>query len=322
EPVKRAQSGLLNISRMLGGESDFESLILELNDAVHHFEVQVKFGYSLQYNPREVIGDNPDDLFEVGYGNSDVEGPFAQHGTHVSGIIGAVRSNDLGIDGVAPNVKLMMLRAVPNGDERDKDVAAAIRYAVDNGAKIINMSFGKGFDDTRMVVDSAVDYAVKNDVLLVFGAGNSGDDLDVEETYPTPSRADGSRVPQWISVGAVNWQADQNYPADFSNYGRGSVDLFAPGVQITSTTPDNNYEPLDGTSMAAPVVSGVAALLKSYFPKLSAKDIQDILMKSVTTFEDLEVVKPGSKELVPFSTLSISGGVVNAKTAVMLALEY
>ncbi len=322
DPVKRAQSGLMNISRMLGGESDFESLILELSDAVHHFEVQVKYGYSLQYNPREVIGDNPDDLFEIGYGNNDVEGPFAQHGSHVSGIIGANRANDLGLDGIAPKVKLMMLRAVPNGDERDKDVAAAIRYAVDNGARIINMSFGKGFDDTRMVVDSAVDYAVKNNVLMVFGAGNSSNDLDVEETYPTPSRADGSRVPQWISVGAVNWQADQNYPADFSNYGRSSVDIFAPGVQVTSTVPDDSYEPLDGTSMAAPVVSGVAALLMSYFPDLSARDVQDILMKSVTTFEDLEVVKPGTKEVVPFSSLSISGGVVNAKRAVLLAMEY
>jgi cell wall-associated protease len=321
DSVRRARAALLNVSRMLGGEDDFESLLVELDGAVYHFEVQVKYGYNTEYNPREVIGDNWDNPYEVGYGNNDVEGPFADHGTHVSGIIAAKRNNNLGIDGIAPNVKIMSIRTVPNGDERDKDVAAAIRYAVDNGARVINMSFGKSFENRREVVDSAVDYAVRKNVLMVFGAGNSSKDLDVEDTFPTPERADGSRVEQWISVGAVNWTADENFPADFSNYGQYSVDMFAPGVRVTSAIPDNKYEPMDGTSMAAPVVTGVAALIMSYFPELSAKEVQDILMNSVTKYPNLKVIKPGSEETVPFSQLSISGGVVNAKKAVMLAME-
>lgn len=321
DSVRRARAALMNVSRMLGGEDDFESLLVELDGAVYHFEVQVKYGYNTEYNPREVIGDDWDNPYEVGYGNNDVEGPFADHGTHVSGIIAATRNNNLGIDGIAPDVKIMSVRTVPNGDERDKDVAAAIRYAVDNGAQIINLSFGKSFENRREVVDSAVDYAIGKNVLMVFGAGNSSKDLDVEDTFPTPKRANGGRVNQWISVGAVNWTADQNFPADFSNYGQTSVDIFAPGVRVTSTIPDNKYEPMDGTSMAAPVVTGVAAMIMSYFPELSAKEVQDVLMGSVTKYANLEVVKPGTEETVPFSQLSISGGVVNAKKAVMLAME-
>jgi cell wall-associated protease len=292
----------------------------QLQDGVHHYETAVEYGYNTEFNSRTVIGDDPNDLTERIYGNNDVEGPDARHGTHVAGIIAANRLNDIGVKGIADNVKIMSVRAVPNGDERDKDVANAIRYAVDNGAHIINMSFGKSFSPHKEVVDKAVKYAESKGVLLIHAAGNDGDDLDQESNFPNKTYTSGGQAKTWLEIGASSWGADQNFVGSFSNYGKKSVDLFAPGVQIYSTTPDDTYEDLQGTSMAAPATSGVAAILMSYFPELTAAQVKDILRQSTRKFDGLKVTKPGSKEAVPFSQLSSSGGMVNAYEAVKLAL--
>lgn len=292
----------------------------QLKDGVEHYETAVEYGYNTEFDSRSVVGDNPSDLNERNYGNNDVEGPDAKHGTHVAGIIGANRKNDIGVKGIADNVKIMSVRAVPNGDERDKDVANAIRYATDNGAHIINMSFGKGFSPHKEVVDKAVKYAESKGVLLIHAAGNDGDDLDKESNFPNKTFTSGGQAKTWLEIGASSWGADENFVGSFSNYGKKAVDLFAPGVQIYSTTPNDTYENLQGTSMAAPATSGVAAIVMSYFPELTASQVKDILRQSTRKFDGLKVVKPGSKEEVEFNQLSSSGGMVNAYEAVKLAM--
>src|SRR5690606_39042630 len=294
----------------------------QLREGVDHYRVAVEYGYNTEFNSRAIVGDNPDDLYEKGYGNNDVEGPDPRHGTHVAGIIAADRDNNLGVKGIADNVRIMSVRAVPNGDERDKDVANAIIYATDNGAHIINMSFGKAFSPGKEAVDKAVKYAESKGVLLIHAAGNDGDDLDKESNFPNKTFAAGGQSKSWLEIGASSWGADENMVGSFSNYGKKSVDLFAPGVQIYSTTPDDTYEHLQGTSMAAPATSGVAAILMSYFPHLTAEQVKDILRQSTRKFDGLQVTKPGSKDAVPFEQLSSSGGMINAYEAVKLAMTY
>ncbi len=273
------------------------------------------------FNPRPIVGDDPDNLSERGYGNADLTGPGADHGTHVAGIAAAMRGNAVGMDGVAPQgaVKIMVLRAVPDGDERDKDVANAIRYAVDNGAHVINMSFGKGFSPEKSYVDEAVRYADSKGVLLVHAAGNEGDDLSASENYPTRQYAGGGEPRLWIEVGASSWEGGEKLAASFSNYGRGMVDVFAPGTAIYSSTPGSEYDRNQGTSMAAPVVSGLAAMLMAYYPTLTAQQVKQIILDTATRY-DQQVIKPGTKdEKVRFSELSTTGGVVNAYAAVQAA---
>lgn len=315
--VQRALMGLQNILRLTEMDS-VKQVKAYLDEALEHFEVQVKYGYNIDYDPRKIIGDNWNNPYEKGYGNNNVEGEFADHGTHVAGIIAATRANSLGIDGIADNVLIMPLRAVPNGDERDKDVANAIRYAADNGARIINMSFGKSFEYRKSVVDEAIDYASAKGVLFVQGAGNSGKNSDVEPNFPSPIRGDSVHLINWLAVGASDYVDNEKLAGDFSNYGNTTVDLFAPGVQIHSTIPNNKYTPFDGTSMAAPVVSGVAALIWSYYPSFSAAQIREILMTSARRYAQ-EVVIPGGEQTVPFASLSITGGIVDAEAAVKLA---
>ncbi|MCF6360739.1 MAG: S8 family peptidase [Cyclobacteriaceae bacterium] len=321
EVIKIASFFMANLLPKIG-DMPMAEVVESLDGAVEHFGNQANFSYSLEYDTRKIVGDDPSNLKEVGYGNNDVIGKGTDHfhGTHVSGIIGAKRGNSIGIDGVADNVQIMALRAVPDGDERDKDVANAIRYAVDNGAQIVNMSFGKAFSPNKSYVDEAIKYAESKGVLLVHAAGNSGADTDVESNFPTKNLGKKKVASNWIEVGASSWGEGDKLAASFSNYGKVSVDLFAPGVQIYSTAPDNKYENAQGTSMASPVTAGVAALLLSYFPDLSAVDLKEILMKSVRTFDGLMVTKPGTKdEMVDFSELSVSGGIVNAYEAVKLA---
>ena len=214
----------------------------------------------------------------------------------------------------------MILRAVPDGDERDKDVANSIRYATDNGAKVINMSFGKAYSYDKSAVDAAVKYAASKDVLLVHAAGNDGVNNDKVPHYPSNQFLDGTSSSNWIEVGASSYS---NNVASFSNYGKKVVDLFAPGVAIYSTAPGNKYRNLQGTSMAAPVAAGVATLLRSYFPELSAAQVKNIMMKSVVKMPD-KVELPGKEDkakMVKLKKLCVSGGVVNAYNAVELALK-
>ena len=294
-----------------------------------YWNSQLKYHYNPDLNTREIVGDDYSDSRQTDYGNNDVEGPDPLHGTHVGGIVGAVRDNGIGVQGVANNVKLMSVRTVPDGDERDKDVAAAIRYAVDNGASVINMSFGKGFSHDKDIVDEAVKYAKKKDVLLVHAAGNSAQDNDTTGNFPNDKydKRDGwwifkkdKKAKNWIEVGALNFEKGEDLSATFSNYGAENVDVFAPGVQIYNTLPNNEYRNLQGTSMAAPVVAGVAAVLRSYFPALTAEQVKDIIMNSAIKQSDI-VKKPGTDEMVPFSELSVSGGILNMYNAVELALK-
>ena len=274
-----------------------------------HFYDQVNYNYNLTFDPRNIVGDDVNNSNERIYGNADSKGPDPSHGTHVAGIVGADRKNTIGINGVADNVLLMAVRNVPNGDERDKDVANAIRYAVDNGAKVLNMSFGKAYSQDKKVVDDAVKYAVSKDVLLVHAAGNDNKNLDVETNFPTNKYEDGTLADSWITVGASTPYNDRRLKASFSNYGKTTVDVFAPGFGIYSTYPDQKYQDNNGTSMAAPVVAGLAALIRSYYPKLSAKQVKEIIMNSVEKADALK-------------DISVTGGVVNAYNALKLAATY
>ncbi|CAN5661047.1 S8 family peptidase [soil metagenome] len=290
-----------------------------ITDEIERLENLFERGLNPEFDPRHIVGDNYADPTERIYGNNDVVGPDASHGTGVAGIIAAGRNNDIGVDGIGTAVQIMTLRAVPNGDERDKDIANAIRYAVDHGAHIINMSFGKAYSPDKAVVDAAVRHADEQGVLLIHAAGNDAKDLATENNFPNRHYADGGAARLWIEVGASDWQGVANLAADFSNYGREQVDVFAPGAMILSTAPGNSYEPASGTSFAAPVVSGIAAILMAYFPELSAADVRRIILESATVLGDRMVTRPGAEDLVRFGDLSVTGAIVNAYAAVRMA---
>jgi subtilisin family serine protease len=269
----------------------------------------------------DIVKDNYSDFNDRSYGNNNlmVDLESAKHGTHVSGIIAAARNNGVGMDGIADNVKIMTLRAVPDGDEHDKDIALAIRYAVDNGAKIINMSFGKGFSPEKHWVDEAVKYAESKGVLLVHAAGNDGSNIDTTDNFPTPVFKDRKKASNWITVGASGDVNAGGLVAPFSNYGKKEVDVFAPGMFIYATVPGGNtYANLQGTSMASPVVAGTAAFLLSYFPNLTAQQLKYIIENSVVK-PGLKVTNPGTDAQVALNELSKTGGLLNAFEAVKMA---
>lgn len=312
-----AKGFLLNMYKNMNEGERIEDYIGELKEAVDYYEVIVKYGYNETFNSRDIVGDDSNNLYEKGYGNNDVTGADATHGTHVAGIIAADRTNNVGIKGIANNVKIMPIRAVPNGDERDKDVANAIIYAVDNGAHIINMSFGKSFSPQKDVVDKAVRYAEQKGVLLIHAAGNDGENSDEEKNYPTRFYNDGKEAKNWIEVGASAWGGEE-LVGSFSNYGKKTVAFFAPGVDVYSTVPGNKYKKESGTSMASPSTAGVAALIMSYFPELTAVEVKDVLMKSTRKFDNLQVQKPDGGK-TKLDQLTITGGLLNAYDAVKLA---
>lgn len=301
----------------------------ELSEGIKHYEDRLKYGLNKDFNPRKVLNDNPDDINDKIYGNNNVIGPTAEgalHGTHVAGIIAAVRHNNIGIDGVADHVRIMPVRTVPDGDEYDKDVALALRYAIDNGAKVINTSFGKEFSPHKEWVYNALKYAAEKDVLIVNAAGNDTKNVDVQLTFPDDNINGKEFTDTMITIGALNYEYNENLVASFSNYGKNNVDLFSPGVQIYATVPENKYKFLDGTSMAAPEVAGVAALIRAYFPKLKAREVKQILMESGLTPTVKEVLvggrgEEGEAKRMLFSELSKSGKIVNAYNAIILAAQ-
>ncbi|MEJ5994574.1 S8 family peptidase [Pedobacter sp. Du54] len=363
-------------------EGSIEKFYTTIQKGYKELDVMLKYNLNEKYDERaEMVGDDYANSAERIYGNNDVTGPDADHGTHVSGIIGANRANELGILGVANNVAIMSIRVVPQGDERDKDVANGIRYAVDNGARVINMSFGKGFKWDKKIVDEAVKYAESKNVLLVHAAGNDNNDNDEVENYPNkyfdspeaeahfkakPKRELGFVPPKsvenqgsspygndygdqrmgmryrtpvkvvdtakfklphannWIEVGASAYRDDDELKASFSNYGKFNVDVFAPGFMINSTVPNDKYEEFDGTSMAAPVVSGLSALILSYYPELKASEVRDILIKSVAKVNHKVKYKNDKGETVrsTFNDICVSGGIVNAYNALLMAATY
>jgi subtilisin family serine protease len=271
---------------------------------------------------KEIVKDNEEDFNDRFYGNNDIMASTPMHGTHVSGIIAAQRGNNKGVDGIADNVRIMTIRAVPDGDEHDKDIALAIRYAVDNGAKVVNMSFGKSFSPQKYWVDEAVKYAESKGVLLVHAAGNDGANIDTVDNFPNATlKTLNARANNWITVGASasGDVRSSSLTAFFSNYGKKEVDVFAPGFRIYSTLPGGDtYGNLDGTSMAAPVVAGIAALTLSYFPELTPQQLKMVIETSAQA-PGLNVKTPGTGATTPMSELSKTGGLVNAFEAVKLA---
>ena len=367
------------IRRGVREDGTMEKFYENIRKGLKELDVSLHYNLNDQYDERaEMVGDDYANSNERFYGNNDVTGPDAEHGTHVSGIIGANRNNALGIMGVANNVRIMSIRVVPQGDERDKDVANAIRYAVDNGARVINMSFGKGFKWDKKAVDEAVKYADSKNVLLVHAAGNDNSNNDEVDNFPNkyynspeaeayerskPKLKDMLKLPpltqgneamnpygdrempvrtrlplpapdtakfnlphasNWIEVGASAYKDDLDLKASFSNYGKHTVDVFAPGFMINSTVPGSKYEEFDGTSMASPVVSGLSALILSYYPELRPAQVRDILIKSVTKVDHKVKNKNDQEETtrISFADLCVSGGVVNAYKALLMAESY
>ena len=320
-----AQRNKAILTQMLSYEPTIPEFLKMINEGLESMNQRLDNNFNLNADYRKVLGDNPDDIKDDNYGNNNVMGPDAEgalHGTHVAGIIAAQRDNKIGMNGVAnDNIKIMVVRAVPDGDERDKDVALAFRYAVDNGAKVINTSFGKYFSTHPQWVYDAIKYAAKHDVLIVNAAGNESVDLDAGKTiYPNDQLNNMEEfADNFITVGALNETYGGELVASFSNYGKSNVDVFAPGVRIYSTVPDNKYEFLQGTSMASPEVAGVAAMLRSYYPQFSAGQIKQILMQSGVTTNTAVVVGEDADITKKFSELSKSGKMVNMYNAFKMA---
>ncbi len=314
EEILKARDKILSIFDGLGFPSVFKiKQFIEINQDTLNYSLNVDF------DPRSsIVKDNPDDFNDINYGNNDVSGVENDHGTHVAGIIAAQRSNDIGIKGVASHARIMSLRAIPNGDERDKDIALSIRYAANMGARIINMSFGKQYSPDREMVQQAIEYAEQKGVLFIHAAGNEAKNLDLykNQNFPTPLKIKNSeKISAWIEVGASSGTKGLSLPAIFSNYGQTSVDIFAPGVKIESCVPGNKYAVFSGTSMASPALAGVAALLWSIKPELTALEVRDLILNKGRSYEDLVVKKPsqiGPLAQVLFSELSITGKIVDA----------
>ena len=302
-------------------KAEFDSQIQEYKDYVYD---QLNFNLNTEFDGRKVLGDNGYDMTNKHYGNNIVYGPKkegAKHGTHVAGIIAQIRNNNKGGDGIASDVvKIMAVRAVPNGDEYDKDIALAIRYAVDNGAKVINGSFGKNHSPNRQWVYDAIKFAESKDVLFVHAAGNDAKDIDMAPNFPND--ADGAN-PEYadnvLTIGALNYEYGASQMANFSNYGKVNVDIFAPGVKIYATTPKNTYEYLQGTSMASPNVAGVAALVRAYYPSLSASQVKHIIMDSGTSLTNSFNLAGAEGTQTKLESISKTGKIVNAYNALVLA---
>jgi cell wall-associated protease len=323
---QKAKLGYINFMKLTGIDSEDTNTTI-FTELEEYMDQKKKAQEAKNVAPenyrQEIVKDNYSNINDRFYGNNDVMGPSPMHGTHVAGIIGAQRDNGIGANGVAQNVKVMMIRAVPDGDEYDKDIALAIKYAVDNGAKVINMSFGKGLSPEKKWVDDAVRYAELKDVLIIHAAGNDAENTDTTGNFPNPElKVLHRKASNFITVGASSDpRVSGDYVADFSNYGKSTVDVFAPGVKIYSTLPGkSSYGFLKGTSMASPVVAGVAAVIRSYFPELSAGQVKYAIEKSAIADPALKVTRPGSKETVSFTDLSTSGGLINAFNAVKVAM--
>lgn len=324
-PTAAEKQQIAMLTQMLSYGDSVNAVIEQLEGGIDYFGGRLENHFNLEKDFRSVLGDNPDDITDTNYGNNQISGPDpkkedAKHGTHVSGIIAGERNNEIGIDGVAENVEIMVIRAVPDGDEYDKDIALAIRYAVDNGAKVINTSFGKYYTTHPEWVRDAIKYAASKDVLIVNAAGNEGIDLDETEVYPNDQTKTGAEyADNVLTVGALNYKYGGELVATFSNYGKSNVDVFAPGVKIWATTPLNEYEYLQGTSMAAPAVAGVAATLRSYYPNLSASEIKQIIMDSGLSSNTNVILGGDDSNTDNFTNISTSGKMVNMYNAMIMA---
>jgi subtilisin family serine protease len=300
--------------------------ISDLDEALKHVSSRLDYHFNTEHNARSIVGDDVSVWDDASYGNNNVSAATPTHGTMCSSLIGANRNNNIGIKGVADNVIIMPIRTVPDGDEWDKDVAKSIEYAIKNGAQIVNMSFGKSFSPEKEFIDKVIKLADEHDVLLIHASGNDSKNIDFEDNFPnnfSDNKKEKPIINNWITVGATaKARKKKEFVARFSNYGSNVVDIFAPGHEILAATPGNKYESASGTSFAAPMVSGAAALIKSYYPEFSASEIKSILLES-SNKKDSKVLVPGTggkyKKIVPFSTLSDSGGILDVYSALQLA---
>jgi subtilisin family serine protease len=322
-----AKMAYLRTVKMLGFEAEtpYAEMIKDLKDYVEGKEKSANAKLLPPAPIRaDIIKDNYENLNDRFYGNNDITGPNARHGTHVAGLVASIPDEQWKVKSLYPNIQIMGIRVVPDGDEYDKDIALGIKYAVDNGAKVINMSFGKSFSPEQQWVDNAIRYAASKDVLIVHAAGNEYYDLETKLVYPTPySSYLKDTAKNIITVAASSDEFINNsLLTDFSNYGPSIVDVLAPGIKIYSTLPGKtNHGYLQGTSMAAPIVSHIAAMIRSYYPNLTAVEVKKIIMQSVwkptntsTTFEVPQ--KDASKKL---SEIASTGGIVNAANAIQIA---
>ncbi|MBP0902914.1 S8 family peptidase [Mariniflexile gromovii] len=304
------------------GMDSMADALKEITEGLESINDRLNYNLNKDFNGR-VNGDDPNNMNNKFYGNGNVK-PVKKsesHGTHVAGIIAAERNNGKGANGVANNVKIMSIRAVPNGDEYDKDVALAIRYAVDNGAKVINGSFGKSFSPHSDWVRDAIKYASDKDVVFVHAAGNDSKNVDVESNFPDDNINGQEISNSYIRVGALEPKYGSNIVASFSNYGKQNVDIFAPGAKVYSTTPENEYDTKGGTSMAAPAVAGIAALIRSYYPKLTAAQVKQIIMDSGLAIKTKVVVGGDTSNVKPFADIVKSGKIANAYNALIMAAQ-
>lgn len=325
DPQLQQSVGILG--QMYAYADSIPEVLEELTEGVTYFTNQLNYHLNLEFNGRESVGDNPYDLTDTDYGNGNpgIRAEDESHGTHVAGIIAAVRGNGIGMDGVAQNVQIMSVRMVPDGDEYDKDVALAIRYAADNGAKIINASFGKSFSPNAEWVYDAIRYAAEKDVLIIHAAGNDGLDLDRPENpnFPNDQKGTGPEIADnVITVGSLDAAYGSRMVSSFSNYGTSNVDIFAPGGQIYSTMPGNEYKLQGGTSMAAPAVSGVAAMIRSLYPSLTASQVKKIILQSGLAVRPSVVLGGDANNTKAFGEVSKSGRIANLYNALIMAEKW
>lgn len=303
---------------------DFKTLkaaIEDISEGLVDINDRLDYHLNVDFRGRKT-GDDPDSMDNKHYGNNNVKPvkPSESHGTHVAGIIAAIRNNGKGGNGVANNVKIMSVRAVPNGDEYDKDVALAIRYAADNGARVINTSFGKSYSPHSKWVQDAIVYAASKDVLIVNAAGNDAVDLDTKDVYPNDAMGNGPEIADnFINVGSLDYKYGSDMISGFSNYGKVNVDIFAPGGKIYSTVPGNEYKSMGGTSMASPGVAGIAALIRSQYPKLTAPQVKKAILDSGLALTTKVIVGGDPSDVRPFAELSSSQKIANAYNALILA---
>ncbi|MFD0752006.1 S8 family serine peptidase [Mucilaginibacter calamicampi] len=318
DTIKQSKDIWMQVFDQQGGNVDNGKIIKELSDYMAKLNNDINPDLTSR---KTIVGDDPDVQDGKPYGSNLVKFPDASHGTGVAGLMAAARGNGYGIDGVADNARIIAIKAVPNGDEYDKDIANAIRYAVDNGAKVINMSFGKKLSPHKDWVDAAFKYAAAKDVLLVQASGNDNQDVDVKPQFPNDTFEDGSvtDMPNVICVGASGAWKDETLAATFSNYGKKNVDVFAPGAKVTSIDMDAEFNTADGTSFASPIVAGMAGLILEYYPTLSAKQLKQVILQSATPLTGTMVLKPGTQDKVDFTTLSKTGGIANAYRALQIA---
>lgn len=318
------QNNIAILNQMFSIKDSIPEVLKELNDGIKYYTDQLNYNLNKDFNGRLPVGDDAYDISDVNYGNGNPKNRVddESHGTHVAGIIAAERNNGKGVNGVANNVAIMSIRAVPNGDEYDKDIARGIRYAVDNGARVINGSFGKSFSPKAEWVYEAIKYAADKNVLFVHAAGNDGANLDdpTNGNYPNDQINNGPEMADnVITVGALNPKYGSELVASYSNYGKVNVDIFAPGTDIYSTYPNNEYEYSPGTSMAAPAVAGIAALVMSQYPSLTAIQVKKIILQSGLPIKTTVILGSDGRKSGSLNEISTSGKIANAYNALVLA---